>query len=354
MSKIYGEARVIDRANKATPNDKGMYVNMDAIRNLPDEYEAILTEVKFNPKDLEQDFSNVGTDQNPSWMPQPSLMYRIAEARGISGGEVSKSEPIYEDVDISLMNRTDVPTTAKMLVGYRVVKYSTVLEEDGTLRRSSPCSVEYNVYNRCAEAWMKEESYTDGYTKQSQYPPKYDTKFKRRAHFQSELKFAQAKAETKAYEKSIRELAGLMTGYKTEDLKDGSFIFVKIRRSREVLQLETAAKLQAMSHGFNKPEAAPALFGPVAEPEPEPETVIGKPPEKEKTPREKAIEILGKYKAEDLIPTELKDKVDMMIGWLTDNENAEQNKKAWPKVIATLKDLDATVPEFAKENHGLY
>jgi len=352
MSKIYGEARVIERAEKATPTDKGMYVNMDAIRNLPDEYEAILTEVKFNPKDLEQDFSNVGTKTNPSWMPQPSLMYRIAEARGISGGEKSKSEPIYEDVDISLMNRSDTPAFAKMLVGYRVVKYSTVLEEDGTLRRSSPCSVEYNVYNRCAEAWMKEESYTDGYSKPGQYPNKYDTKFKRRAHFQSELKFAQAKAETKAYEKSIRELAGLMTGYKTADLKDGSFIFVKIRRSREVLKLERAARLQAMSQGFNKPEAAPALFGPTAEPEPE--TVIGQPPEKEKTPREKAIEILGKYKAEDLIPAEFKDKVDMMISWLTDNENAEQNKKAWPKVIATLKDLDATVPEFARENHGLY
>jgi type III secretion system FlhB-like substrate exporter len=278
-------------------------------------------------------------------------MYRIAEARGISGGEKSKSEPIYEDVDISLMNKSDTPAFAKMLVGYRVVKYSTVLEEDGTLRRSSPCSVEYNVYNRCAEAWMKEESYTDGYTKQGQYPPKYDTKFKRRAHFQSELKFAQAKAETKAYEKSIRELAGLMTGYKTADLKDGSFIFVKIRRSREVLQLETAARLQAMSQGFSKPEAAPALFGPAVETEPE--TIIGQPPEKEKTKREKMIEVLSKYKAEDLIPAEYKEKVEKIIEWLFENEKAEQSKKGWPEIIETLKILDENVPEFARD-HGLY
>jgi hypothetical protein len=142
MSRIFGEKETIEAAQKAGPGDKTVYINWDAIRELPDEYEVVISKVEYNPKNLEIDFSSVG---NGFYMPQPQLMYRIAEAKGIRGGEKSISEPIVEDTDINPMMCKGIetpPQFRKMIVGRRVRKYSLVLEEDGTERRSSVCTSE--------------------------------------------------------------------------------------------------------------------------------------------------------------------------------------------------------------------
>ena len=55
--------------NQYKPGDPSVYINFDAIADLPDEYEAVITEVLFDPKKLEEFFANVGSKANPSWMP---------------------------------------------------------------------------------------------------------------------------------------------------------------------------------------------------------------------------------------------------------------------------------------------
>jgi hypothetical protein len=377
-SKIFGDQEAIKRAQSAKPGDKATYINWDAINELPDEYEVVVTEIKFNPAKLDDDFSDVG---NGMWMPGTQLMYKIAEACGISGGDNSITEPLVEEIDINPMLCKPIdepPIMRRMTVGRKVVKYSTRLQEDGTLIKSSACTSEYNTWERCLETWSKEEQYTEGYTKQSKYPPKYDTSFKRRAHFHAELKFAHAKAETKAHMKTIRELAGLMTGYTPTDLKDGRLIFAKVRRSREVLRMETAARLQALSRGGQiETPATKLLYGDVAEPEsvaqdepqsaePAPEPVEDAapvetfdPPEdvepepEPKSNRETLIEVLGHYQSEGLIVKEYEESADKILGWLKRNKDAESNATWWEKAIKILHSIETKIPDEGKVSHAL-
>lgn len=380
MSKIYGDENTIKKAKAAQPGDNTVLINWEAIADLPDEYEAIISEVKFKISD---DFSDVG---NKTYMPTPALHYKIAEARGIHGGSNSITNPIYEDVDVNQMNMVDTPFFTKMLVGYRSVKYSTVMEEDGTQRRSSACTIDYNVWNRCADAWSSEELATEGYSllqdgdftvtewgktvkktgkhykskKGYTTEPKYDTKWKRKSHFQTELKFAMQKAETKAHEKTIRELAGLMTGYKETDLKSGCLIFAKIRRSRKILQAETAARLVSLSNGNqSKPNL---LFGEleddvVIQHEPvkggtiiENETIVNEQPEV-KTPKQWLIESIETYGKN--ISEELMDTADAVLKWLDKTESPETTT-FWGKAINLLKTIEEDMPEDFRVKHGLY
>ena len=343
MSKIYGDENTIKKAKAAQPGDNTVLINWEAIADLPDEYEAIISEVKFKISD---DFSDVG---NKTYMPTPALHYKIAEARGIHGGSNSITSPIYEDVDINQMNMIDTPFFTKMLVGYRSMKFSTVMEEDGTERRSSACTIDYNVWNRCLELWSKEEMYTEGYTKPSKFGNKYETKWKRKNHFQTELKFAMQKAETKAHEKTIRELAGLMTGYKETDLKSGCLIFAKIRRSRKILQAETAARLVNLSNG-GKPSQNLLFEQDVEvvehEPEPEPNAV----PET-KTPKQWLIESIETYGKN--ISDSLTDTADAVLKWL-DKTEAPETTTFWAKAINLLKTIEEDMHEDFRVKHGLY
>jgi hypothetical protein len=257
----YGNPSLKARIERRSPEDKNVYINLDAIAELPDEYEAIISEVIFDPKDLAAAFSDV-SGKGDTWMPGTALMYEIAEACGISGIGQPVVEPIIDEIDINPMLCAPLdalPTKRKMIVGRRVSKQSHVMQEDGTMRTSSVCTSDYNAWDRCVESWSKEEMYTDGYAKAGKYPPKYDNKFKRKHHLDEEMKFAHAKAETKSHVKTIRELAKMQTGFKTEDLKEGRLIFVKIRRSSMVLKMETAARLEAMRSGGQ----APALAAPI-------------------------------------------------------------------------------------------
>lgn len=335
------------------PGDKSVYINFDAIKDLPEEFEAVVTEVKFDPKNLAESFSNVGSNNNPAWQPKVELMYKIAEACGISGGDESETQPMVEEVDINpmLMKPIDAPPTyRRMTVGRSVSKRSSRLMEDGSLLWSSLCTAEYNVWERCMELWSKEESYTDGYKKPAKYDNKYDNQYKRRAHFDSEMKFAHAKAETKAYVKSIRELAGMPTGYSTADLAPGKFVFARIRRSKMVLKMETAARISAISRG-QVPQSAPALFAPeepiyddipVTEPEPEPEK------------KETHIIALFEEYLPNIADLGLAEEAQKTLDWLKTQEDPKAKPKFYAKALDNLKRIEDAIPEAFRIQHNLY
>lgn len=369
MSKIYGDENTIKKAREAKPGDNTVLINWDAIKELPDEYEVLITELKFN---IQDDFSDVG---NKTFMPTPAFHYKIAEARGIHGSTESITRPIYEEVDINEMNLIDTPFFVKMLVGYSSSKNANVLEEDGIMRPSGVCTIDYNVWNRCAAYWASEELETEGYSalqdgsysikewgkmanktglhykNKSGYitEPKYNTKWKRKHHFRTELKFAMQKAETKAHEKTVRVLASLMTGYKLDQLKSGCLIFAKIRRSRKILQAETAARLVSLSNGNKaKPNL---LFGELEDDV----TVVEHEPVKtepvEKSPKQWLIESLetyGKNISEGLIDTSGK-----VLEWLDKTESPETTT-FWVKAVNLLKMIEEDMPEDFRVKHGLY
>ena len=332
-SQILGSDDLLRKAKAATPKDKNIYINWEALEELPEQFEAVISAVKFSP-DLKASFTDVGSG---NWMPKTELMYQIAEAKGISGGDNSITEAVYEDVDINPMlckPMEDAPTYRRIKVGEKVVKFSTVLEEDGTLRRSSPCTQIYNVWDRCNETWSKDEKYNNGVSK------KYKTKFDRKAHFDGEMKFAFAKAETKAYTKTIRELAGLMTGYTSQDLKSGELLFAKIRKSSKALQLEQAANLERISNGGSKSPSASLLFG-----EPEKNVTEDKPgreiieePELTVTPVEEAIAEIECGCNTPFVSGDLKTKLENIVKWLKEQPTADQSPH-WGDIQKTIGEM---------------
>jgi len=380
MSKnIYGDQDAIRIAMESKPGDKSVYVNWEAINELPDEFESTISKVKYDPANLKKSFSPVG---NNNYMPSPEMMYEIADKCGISGGDKSISEPLIEMIDINPMlmkSLVEEPTFRKMIVGRKVVKYSTKIQEDGTLLRSSPCTSEYNVWERCKLDWSKEELDSDGYqnittgsyeyfgksvygdyyTKgKYKYPVKYNTTLKRQHHFDSEMKFAHAKAETKANLKAIRELASLVTGFHESELKTGYLIFAKIRRSRKVMKMETAARLTAISHG-QQPGSAESdlLFDATPEALPEPTITAAEedtPPPPEKTATERMIFSLEYYRSNDLIPKDLLKTTKDLQDWLSSNPKAEQHATFWPKAITFLKSVEDVLPQETRFTHNLY
>lgn len=246
MSNIVGDKKTIDYAKKLPPGSTQSYIDWDAVDNLPEQYEAVISRVEFDPK---KDFSEVG---NKNLMPNPNILYKIAEACGISGYRDSNTAPVYQEVNVNEMERKDGYQMVKIHVGYESIKTSHVLTEDGTPRDSSPCTAQYNAWDRAMVLWTKEEKYTEGYTKEGKYPAKYKSKYDRKAHFADLMKFALKIAETQAYGKTIRELAGLKTGYKEDEIKSGLMIFSRIRISKTMLKLKAAAELTAIERGGNQ------------------------------------------------------------------------------------------------------
>lgn len=380
MSKIIGDKKTLDYIKEARPGNRAVYVNMDAIRNLPDMYEAVISAIQFDPKKLDEYFDEVG---GGNWLPKTAMMYKIAEAAGFSGGERVISEPLVEMVDFNMMTIAgfDIPPQmVEMTVGHRVVKYGEVLQADGTIRRSSPHSSEYNVYERCCDLWSDEESATDGYSptivKEGEYtyyekkktgkyilnangyaqPLKYDTKFKRRSHFYSEMKFAQSKADTKAWTKCIRDMAGMLTGYREEELSSGVFIFSRIRRSSDSLKFEQAARLQAMSRGLiSEGDAAEALFGKKS-PEPEKAEDIKADydqPAEEESDYALMYRLVDTYLQRGLVPKGIEGMANGLLGWMKANEDSADitQESNWVEAVKVLEQIESALSDEKKIEH---
>lgn len=390
---ITGNAETIKRAKAKKSSDKTNTINWDALDTLPEEFEAVISEVKFDASNLDKSFSDVGGD---SYMPKPELIYEIATARGISGGENSIVENLIDEVDINRLLGKPIGTPPNMqrrVVGKKVAKFATVLAEDGTEQRSSVCTSAYNVWERCCAEWSAEENETQGYTVeikdgkyqafgkekwgphyykgQYAYAIKYRSPHARQKHFDDEMKFAHAKAETKAHGKAVRELACLATGFKKDDLKDGVLYFAKIRRSSAVLKMETAARLQALSRGLGDGgnAASVALFGPQAQvtapvdPSPqEPnveDAVTERMPEDDSpfptepvSPQKEYAATLGHYYPK-MVPQTMQDRAAKILGWVR-SETDRTASKDWPAAIAFLKEIEAALPDDMRLTHTLY
>jgi len=356
MSKLVGDEKTIKWAKDAPAGDKSVYINWDAVKDLPDEFEVVVTSVKYDPKNLDASFSDIGSGMR---MPTPDFMYRIAEACGISGGSESETAPIIEEIDINPMLCKPIdatPNYQRKIVGRSVSKRSSRMMEDGSLAFSSMCTAEYNVWERCCTLWSNEEMYTNGYTKKGKYDNKYQNPFQRKANFDSEMKFAHAKAESKAYLKSIRELAGLPTGFKSNDLISGQLAFSKVRRSPLALKAETAARLGAISRGIGQSTAQAQLFGP-AEPEIYPEPIADIEPEfttEDTPPHDTQILAVFEEYLPNISDEGMQATAKATIEWLKGEEDPKSNKSFYAKALKNLKLIEDGIPEAFRLTHTLH
>ena len=364
---IKGDDAVIAASKKALPGDPSNMVNWDALNDLPDLYDGQVSQVRFKPPvgNDDGDFSPVGGEM---FMPSTDLMNRIADARGISGLEMAVPEPILTEIDWNRMSCDfqSPPRMVRYLVGYTITKQGKVLTEDGTDRISDPCSVSYNAWERVCELFGKEEQYTDNYAKceraangslwyagyqGKQTFCKYDTRAKRQAAFDAELKFAERKADSKARNVVIRVLCGMKTGYTRQELACGYFTFYKIIRSSWAIKSEHAARLNSLSHGLGDNTASRALFGPSddpvvkqAEPYTEPEQI--EPVQSQRVVnREYVIRALAQYKKAGLISDTLIPTCDSLTAWLANTPDAETQTDYWNKTVAMLNGIEEKIPE---------
>lgn len=392
---IQGNSDVIKRSKESPAGDPSNLVNWDALNALPDIYDGQVVQVRFkapvNDKDS-GDFAPVGGGM---YMPSTDLLNKIADARGISGLDMDAVQPIYNDIDWNRMtlNYSDPPKLVKMLVGYTVIKQGRVLTEDGTERVSSPCAVSYNAWERVNELWSKEEMQTDGYTKcavqygkngfttewngQSKWHEcKYDTRFKRQASFDAELKFAERKADSKARNVVVRELCGMQTGYTIPELSKGYFIFYKIVRSAFAVKSEHAARLQALARGNGDVSASTALFGGTVKraeldthdngvgdtPAPAPTTdstasladqAMSEPapaPAERVIDRDLLIRAMTQYSEAKLVTEADADAVANLLKWLGTTPNGAdltqgKMRPYYDKAVARLKAVEEHIPE---------
>ena len=360
---IEGTKEVINRARSLPVGHPAGLVSWDLLERIPDLYKAHVVAVPFKaPTKLDAgDFEPVGSG---AYMPAVDLMNRISEARGINGLDKSTIEPIIQEIDWNRMicNFTEAPKLVKYLVGYTVTKMGSVLGEDGEMRISDPCSVSYNAWERVCELFGKEEAATNyydpsivkrhqdgtGYFEKtwkgevSKSYLKYETRAKRQSAFDSEIKFAQRKADTKARNVVTRVLCGMLTGYNAEQLKEGAFYVGRITRSEFAIKSEHAARLQAMANG-NSTGASKALFAPPPEPEQEQEPEIGR----NVTPlsgQEQLMKKLSYYVEKDLVVESMKDSVERMAAWLESEPNAE-NCDLWATAQATMNQIEQQIPQ---------
>ena len=383
MNKIYGDKDTIKEARAAKPGDTISYVNWEAIDELPDEFESRIEKVKFN---IDKDFDLTGDDM---YYPHPDLMNRIAEKRGISGTLKSIVETIIQEVNVNPLfckNLEDPPVIQKKIVGMRITKIGYTLEIDGTLKPSLPCTVDFNVWNRCCNEWAKEEEKTSGYDKTIQkimpngniyyeleyydsqkkttvsykFFPKYNTKYKRNAYFEKLKLFDQRNADTKSKNVVVRTIVGMPTGFSKEELKEGYFIVYRICRSREILKLESAAHLTRITQGGQPSPAANLLFGP--EDEAENNNVSDAPPEPkeddvtpEPTPEEELLGIFQSYVNLKELPDDEKQTAVKCIRFLeSDPDKDDSYDRLYKKVIAGLKKVELKVDFGNTIDHKFY
>lgn len=356
---------VLSRIKSARPGDPSVLVSLEALERLPEIFSATIVSIPFSipqNKESNEDWSVVATYPNVMYMPTVNLLSRIADARGVSGLDNGYQKQIIQLVDWNriTMNYSAPPQLVNYPVGYEVFKQGSVLQEDGTERISDPAVIIYNVFERCNEAWTKEESSTDCYKNvtvasngakmytsyNKQQPCKYNTQAKRMAHLASEMKFAEAKANIKARNLVIRTLCGLQTAYSVDQLKSGCFYIGKILRSDFAIKSEHTARLAGLAKGKSEDTASDELYGytgyaEIPEEVTPTETLVESAPEENVIlDRETVSRKISKYLEFNLVKADKKDSAEALLAWLDATKNAEENTMYWNRAKEVLAAIE--------------
>lgn len=258
-----------------------MYARREEIADVPQQYEPLLTTCIFN----KEDFISMG--QGNFYPPKP-IVNQISDAAGVSFISGSCGTKVKGDWDkVEIIQHKDGFYEVKGDYGIIGFAQGYRIGPDGKKRLSSVCEYEFNVCDRVnLEKFM------------GKYPP--NSPMEARKQLYEVKKFSTRRASTGAELAVCRELAGIPTAFKAQDLGK-PMIFSQIIESNSY-KLGIAAELMKTPDGRKSvasamlgasddiygqaQEAQPALIHdvtpePEAEPEPE-KSIFYEPDETER------------------------------------------------------------------------
>lgn len=255
---------------------------------------------------------NVNKDQfhsiYPNLYPKKELTNQIGAGMGIEFINDSKLDEVYGDL-------VEYPDGRKVrkVEGYRCTKQGRRRRPDGTWALSSPGIYEFNWINRSELDFLADEEKEAG--KQKYTFPTDAVKDKRRKllHIEELKKFAAQRASTGAELVVIRELTGMSTSFKANDIAKGVIVVSQIVEAQAYQMEKAKATIENIRSGghigeqsdhavelltgkkSNVQEDIKKTEGKTPEPEPEPEKKVD-PPLKPKGLREQFEELEGDAK----------------------------------------------------------
>jgi hypothetical protein len=246
-------------------------------------YSTQITEIIVNP-DM---FHNI----TGNLYPKKGLTNDIGSASGIEFLPTVKDEPVYGD---EIINPDG--SKSRKLCGVKTTKQGRRMRPDGSWQLSSPCTYEFNWMDRAELDFIAT-------------PDKYKSEIAQRKHILELKKFASQRASTGAELMVIRELTGMPTAFKKEELDNagGKMVFSQIVKSQALQAAEARARVENIRTGGliadSINNAANLLTGKTTDAKADfnskftrPETAQPDPePEPEESPiKSRATELLGK------------------------------------------------------------
>lgn len=218
-------------------------------------YKSVTTRIPF----VQADFHNLAGN----YYPKKSLTNSIGHAAGIEYIGECRMEDVFDE------KISPDGTVSKIRVGIRAFKKGRKRRPDGTWAVSSECSYEFNWEDRAEEDFLKDEElyYTGGDAKYTFPDDENRQKIMRRKRINALKKFATQRASTGAELMVIRELVGMPTGFKKDELSVGYIEVSQVCESQKLQDAKAKAHLVAIASGKDNNSAISKLLGIESEPE---------------------------------------------------------------------------------------
>ena len=173
----------------------------------------------------------------PNLAPGKSLINKIGSASGVEFLPSIKTDPEYGDEIIN----PDGSRLRKQC-GVTIVVQGRKMRPDGSWQYSSPCPYTFNWDDRAELDFLADEEAGKG---------KYNSPIKKRKHVLELKKFGTQRASTGAQLKVIRELTGMPTAFKEQELTQSGWkmSFSQIIKSEKHQAAEAHAKIENIRNG---------------------------------------------------------------------------------------------------------
>lgn len=174
-------------------------------------YESMITEIKIQPDMFHKIW--------PGYYPRKELTNNIGAGMGIDFLPTVRIDNVYGDEEKYPDGRI-----VKKVTGLRCVKQGKRMRPDGSYQLSDPQPYEFNWIDRAELDFIADEEENKG---------KYKTETLKRKHILELKKFATQRAGTGAELAVIRNLTGMATSFKEDQLECGLMVVSQIVKSKD-------------------------------------------------------------------------------------------------------------------------
>ncbi len=196
-------------------------------------------------------FHNMGTQNKPVFYPKKELSNQIGAGMGIEFMPNMVMEEVFGDEVID-----ESGNRIRKVAGIRCIKQGKRRRPDGTWQLSSPCSYVFNWQDRAELDFLADEekwgqTWNDGNTKCRYYfgEDRDRTRRERRKHILDLKKFADQRASTGAELMVIRELTGMPTAFKADDLAKQRMVVSQVCESKAYQKVKARAHVDNIRMG---------------------------------------------------------------------------------------------------------